>query len=157
VGLVNRTGLVLVCIVAFLAGEGGVLLKHLPVGYAVGVALVCGVVGWLSWWKGGTTNQQRGDASFESFIAEMKGVCPWMTWDDVVLVRQAFSSVHPLSGGDEDLEGVAQAALRLAERACLCHDERRAFAFWQRYQEVRAWQQGQEYTWLPLPEALEEV
>jgi hypothetical protein len=111
----------------------------------------------VSWWRGGTINQQRGDASFESFIAEMKGVCPWITGEDVVLVRQAFSSLHPSSGGDEDLEGVAQAALRLTERACLCHDERRAFAFWQRYQEVRAWQQGQEYTWLPLPEAFEEV
>jgi hypothetical protein len=154
---VNRVGLALVCIVAFLAGEGGVLLKHLPVGYVIGVALVCGVVGWLSWWKGGTTNQPRGDASFESFIAEMKGVCPWMTSEDVVLVRKAFSSLFPPSGGAEDLDVVAQAALCLAERACLCHDERRAFAFWQRYQEVRAWQQGQEYAWLPLPEALEEV
>ena len=153
----NRAGLALVCLLAFLAGEGGVLLKHVPVEYVIGVAMVCGVVGWLSWWKGRTPNQQPGDASFESFIAEMKGVCPWMTWDDVVLVRQAFSSVHPLSGGDEDLDMVAQAALRLAERACLCHDERRAFAFWQRYQEVRACKLGQEYTWLPLPEALEEV
>ena len=153
----SRVGLALVCIVAFLAGEGGVLLKHLPVAYVIGVALVCGVVGWLSWWKGGTTNQQRGDASFESFIAEMKGVCPWMTPDDVVLVRQAFSSLFPPFGGDEDLEVVAQAALRLAERACLCHDEQRAWAFWQRYQEVRAWQQGREYTWLPLPQELEEV
>ena len=153
----NRAGLALVCGMAFLAGEGGVLLKHLPVEYVIGVALVCGVVGWLSWWKGGTTNQQRGDASFESFIAEMKGVCPWMTGEDVVLVRHAFSSLHPLSGGDEDLDGVAQAALRITERACLCHDEQRAWAFWQRYQEVRAWQQGREYTWLLLPEALEEV
>ena len=153
----NRAGLALVCIVAFPSGEGGVLLKHLPVAYVIGVALVCGVVGWLSWWKGGTTNRPRGDASFESFIAEMKGVCPWMTWDDVVLVRQAFSSVHSLSGGDEDLDGVAQAALRLAERACVFHDEPRAWAFWQRYQEVCAWQHGREYTWLPLPEALEEV
>ncbi len=145
------------CSLAFLAGEAGVLLKHLSVEYVIGVAMVCGVLGCVSWWKGGTTNRQRGDASFESFIAETKGVCPWMTGEDVVLVRQAFSSVHPLSGGDGDLDGVAQAALRLTERACLCHDERRAFAFWQRYQEVRAWQQGQEYTWLPLPEALEEV
>ena len=153
----NRVGLALVCIVAFLAGEGGVLLKQLPVEYVIGVALVCGVVGWLSWWKGGTANQPRGDASFESFIAEMKGVCPWMTSEDVVLVRQAFSSLFPPSGGAEDLDVVAQAALRLTERACLCHDERRAFAFWQRSQEVRAWQQGQEYSWLPLPEALEEV
>ncbi len=153
----SRAGLVLVCILAFLSGEGGVLLKHLPVGYAIAVAMVCAVVGWLSWWKGGTTHQQRGDASFESFIAEMKGVCPWMTGEDVVLVRQAFSSLHPLSRGDEDLDGVAQAALHLAERACLCHDEQRAWGFWQRYLEVRAWQQGQEYTWLPLPEALEEV
>ena len=153
----NRAGLVLVCMLAFLSGEGGVLLKQLSVGYAIGVAMVCGVVGWLSWWKGGTTNQPRGDVSFESFIAEMKGVCPWMTGEDVVLVRQAFSSLHPLSGGDEDLDVVAQAALCLAERACLCHDEQRAWAFWQRYQEVHAWQQGQEYTWLPLPEALEEV
>ena len=153
----KRAGLALVCIVAFLAGEGGVLLKQLPVGYAVGVAMVCGVVGWLSWWKSGTANQQRGDASFESFIAEMKGVCPPITWEDVVLVRQAFALLFPPSGGAEDLDGVAQAALRLAERACMCHDEQRAWAFWQRYQEVRAWQQGQEYTWLPLPEALEEV
>jgi hypothetical protein len=154
---VKQAGLALVCIVAFLAGEAGVLLKHLPVAYVIGVALVCGVVGWLSWWKGGTTHQQRGDVSFEPFIAEMKGVCPWMTGDDVVLVRQAFSSLFPPSGGDEDLEVVAQAALRLTERACLCHDEQRAWAFWQRYQEVRAWQQGQEYTWLSLPKALEEV
>src|SRR5437588_8434666 len=153
----NRAGLVLVCMLAFLSGEGGVLLKQLSVGYAIGVAMVCAVVGWLSWWKGGTTKQQRGDASFESFIAEMKGVCPWMTWEDVVLVRQAFAFVHPLSRGDEDLDGVAQAALRLTERACLCHDERRAFAFWQRYQEVRACKLGQEHTWLPLPEALKEV
>ncbi len=153
----SRVGLALVCIVAFLSGEGGVLLKHLPVEYVIGVALVCSVLGCVSWWKSGTTNQQRGDVSFESSIAEMKGVCPWMTGEDVVLVRQAFSSVHPLSRGDEDLDGVAQAALRLAERACLCHDEQRAWAFWQRYQEVRAWQQGREYTWLPLPEALEEV
>ena len=153
----NRAGLALVCIVAFLSGEGGVLLKHLPVEYVIGVAMVCGVVGWLSWRKGGTTNQQRGDASFESFIAEIKGVCPWMTGDDVVLVRQAFSSLFPPSGSDEDLEVVAQAALRLAERACLCHDEQRAWAFWQRYCEVRAWQQGQAYTWLPLPPEFEEV
>ena len=153
----SRVGLALMCGMAFLAGEGGVLLKHLPVEYVIGGALVCSVLGCVSWWKSGTTNQPRGDVSCESFIAEMKGVCPWMTWEDVVLVRQAFSSVHPLSRGDEDLDGVAQAALRLAERACLCHDEQRAWAFWQRYQEVRAWQQGREYTWLPLPEALEEV
>src|SRR2546422_914865 len=108
--LVSRVGLVLVCMLAFLSGEGGVLLKHLPVGYAIGVALVYGVVGWLSWWKGGTTHQPRGDASFESFIVEMKDVCPWMTSDDEVLVRQAFASLFPPSGGAEDLDGVAQAA-----------------------------------------------
>src|SRR6266566_8072532 len=100
-GLVSRTVLALLCGMAFLAGEAGVLLKHLSVAYVIGVALVCGVVGCVSWWKGGTTHQPRGDASFESFIAEMKGVCPWMTGDDVVLVRQAFAS---LSGGDEDLD-----------------------------------------------------
>ncbi len=153
----SRTVLALLCGMAFLAGEAGVLLKHLSVAYVIGVALVCGVVGCVSWWKSCTANQQRGDASFEAFIAEMKGVCPWMTGEDVVLVRKAFSSLFPRFGGDEDLDGVAQAALRLAERACLVHDEQRAFAFWQRYQEVRAWQQGQEYTWLPLPGELEEV
>ncbi len=153
----NRAGLVLVCGMAFLAGEAGVLLKHLSVEYVIGIAMVCAVVGWLSWWKGETRHQPRGDASSEPFIEEMKGVCPWMTEEDVVLLRQAFSSLFPPSDGDEDLDVVAQAALRLAERACLCHDERRAFAFWQRYQEVRAWQQGQEYTWLPLPGELEEV
>jgi len=142
---------------AFLTGEAGVLLKHVSIEYAVGIAMVCAVLGWLSWWKGETTKQQRGDASFEPFIAEMKGVCPWMTGEDVVLVRQTFASLFPPSGGDEDLEVVAQAALRVAERACLCHDEQRAWAFWQRYQEVRAWQQGREYTWLPLPQELEEV
>ena len=31
------------------------------------------------------------------------------------------------------------------------------WAFWQRYSEVRAWQQGQEYTWPALPQELEEV
>jgi hypothetical protein len=154
---VSRAGWVLLCLMAFLVGEGGVLLKHFPVAYAIGVAMVCGVLGCLSWWKGGTTNQQRSDAPFEQFIVEMKGVCPWMTWDDMVLMRQAFSSLNPLSRGDGDLDVVAQAALRLAERACLYHDEQRAWAFWQRYQEVRAWQQGQEYTWLPLPEELKEV
>ena len=153
----SRAGLVLLCVMAFLLGEGGVLLKHLPVVYGIGVAMVCGVLDCVSWWRGGTTNQQRGDAPFEQFIAEMKGVCPPITWDDTVLLRQAFSSVNPLSRADGDLDVVAHAALWLAERAWLCHDERRAWAFWQRYSEVRAWQQGQEYAWLALPQELEEV
>jgi hypothetical protein len=154
---VSRAGLLLLCMMAFLSGEGGVLLKQLPGEYAIGVAMVCGVLGCVSWWRGGTTNQQRGDAPFEQFIAEMKGVCPWMTWDDTVLMRQAFSSVNPLSRGDGDLDVVAQAALRLAERARATGDERRAWVCWQRYLEVCAWQQGQEYPWPALPQELEEV
>src|SRR5437763_1081442 len=142
---------------AFLAGEGGVLLKHVSVEYGIGVAMLCGVLGCVSWWKGGTTKQQRADAALESFIAEMKGVCPPISGEDEVLVRQAFASLDPPSGGAEDLEVVAQAALRLAERACLFHDERRAWAFWQRYCEVRACELGQAYTWLPLPPEFEEV
>ena len=153
----SRGALMLLCGMVLLVGEAGVLLTHGPVTYALGIALVCAVLGWVSWWQGDSTHQPRGDASFESFIAEMKDVCPWMTGKDVKLLRQAFASLFPPSRGEEDLDGVAQAALRLTERACLCHDERRAFAFWQRYQEVRAWQQGREYTWFPLPEALEEV
>ena len=153
----SRAGLVLLCLMAFLAGEGGVLLKQLPVAYAIGVALGCGVLGCVSWWKGGTTNQQRGDAPFEQFIAEMKGVCPPITWGDVVALRQAFSSLSPSSGGDEDVDVMAQAALRLAEQARATGDERRAWVFWQRYLEVCAWQQGQEYTWPALPQELEEV
>ncbi len=151
----RRGGLVLLCLLAFVAGEGGVLLKQWPVGYAVVVAVVSLGLGWVSLWKGGVTSPSASDASSEQFIEEMKGLCPWMTWEDVVLLRRAFVSVT--MGWHDDLSVVADAALHLFERARATGDERRAWVFWQRYLEVCAWQQGQEYTWPALPQELEEV
>jgi len=140
-------------VLAFVAGEGGVLLKQWPVGYAVVVAMVSLGLGWVSWWKAGGTSPSASDASSEQFIEEMKGLCPWMTGEDAVLLRRAFVTM----GWHDDLRVVADAAFHLCERARTVGDERRAWVFWQRYLEVCAWQQGQEYSWPALPQELEEV
>ena len=152
----KRAVLVFMCVLALVTGEAGVLLKHLPVGYVLGVAAVCGVLGCVSWWRGGAVSQSSGDSHLEQFIEEMKGLCPWMRRDDVLLLRRAFAYLHVSPGEDKDMCLVADAALQLHVRAQAVGDEQRAWAFWQMYSEVCAWQQGQHYCWPALPQELEE-
>ena len=141
--------LLVLCLVAFVSGEGGVYLLHLPWGYALVVAIVSAGLGMLSWQGGGGRVVLPKDEAFEHFIREMAAHCPWMTRKDIVLLRWAFCPCHPSLLLNQEVDVVANAALSLAERAREAGDLGWAGVFEFRYQDVCAWKQGT--VWPPLP------
>jgi hypothetical protein len=153
---VRKSTRLVLCLLVLVAGEVWVIMSHLPWVQALWVAMFAGALALVSWRMGDLTSLPPGEEAFEHFIQEMIGVCPWMTRNDVLLLRRAFGSISSSAPIDEDLHVVAQAAWHLAERARSAGDQQRAWAFSQRYLEVCAWEQGQEYSWPLLPQTLEE-
>ncbi len=152
----RKSTLLVLCLLALLSGEGWVIMSHLPWVDALWVALFMGALALVSWRMGGVIPLPLGEEAFEQFIHEMIGLCPWMTRNDVLLLRQVFGYMSPSAPIDQDLNVVAQAALHLAERARSAGDAQRAWAFEQRYREVCAWKQGQAYAWPQHRQLLEE-
>jgi len=96
------------------------------------------------------------DGEVEQIVAGMVGVCPWMTEEDVRVVREVVSAHAGLVVGRVvDLGRMAGLLLWLAERADAMGDGRRAWAFDQWYAWACALMRGEEYHWPELPQALE--
>jgi hypothetical protein len=87
------------------------------------------------------------DGVCEEVVAEIVEVCPWMSEEDVGMVREVFASHFRLVEGEEvDLGRMAGVLLGLAERAEAVGDVRRAWAC--------AVMRGEEYHWPALPPEL---
>ena len=95
------------------------------------------------------------DKGCEEVVAEVVGVCPWMTEEDVGLVRLVISShLRLVTGEVVDMGAMAGALLGLAQRAEEVGDVRRAWVFDQLYSWVCASMRGEEYHWPELPQEL---
>jgi hypothetical protein len=96
------------------------------------------------------------DGEVEEFVAGMVGVCPWMTEEDVRVVREVVSAhLGLVVGRVVDLGRMAGLLLWLAERADAMGDARRAWAFDRWYAWACAAMRGEEYHWPELPQVLE--
>jgi len=96
------------------------------------------------------------DGEVEQIVAGMVGVCPWMTEEDVRIVREVVSAhLGLVVGRVVDLGRMAGLLLWLAERADAMGDARRAWAFDQWYAWACAAMRGEDYHWPELPQALE--
>lgn len=95
------------------------------------------------------------DGVCEEVVAEIVEVCPWMSEEEVGMVREVFASHFRLVEGEEvDLGRMAGVLLGLAERAEAVGDVRRAWTFDQWYAWACAVMRGEEYHWPALPQEL---
>lgn len=88
-------------------------------------------------------------------VAEIVAVCPWMSEEEVGMVREVLASHFRLVAGEDVDQGrMAGLLLGLAERAEAAGDVRRAWTFDQWYAWACAVMRGEEYHWPELPQEL---
>lgn len=92
------------------------------------------------------------DQECEALVAELVGLCPWMTGCDAVAVRHVFGAQIAMVAGEAmDVGWMAGCLLGRAMRAEVAGDVQRAWAFDQWYAWACAALLGEEYHWSELP------
>ena len=95
------------------------------------------------------------ERAVQEVVSEVVALCPWMQEVDVALAEGVFRGHFGLVAGEAvDVAGMAVALFKLAERAGVMGDRRRAWAFEQWYGWACASMRGEEYQGPGLPPEL---